>query len=92
MAFNNTKRLDLGGGLSLVYGDFTQTAGGGSQTLAIGAGEIYGVLINPQRTADPVDVQNLYSTSISGSINTLTIYGNVGVTAGTFCVIIGLGA
>ena len=92
MAFSNVRRVNLGGGLAFIFGDYTVTAGGGSQTIAVGAGRIIAVLMNPQVSAEPVDVETtLYSTSISGAINTLTVYGNSGVTAGTFLVIANTG-
>ena len=92
MAFTNTRKVDLGGGLMAIFGDFTQSAGGGSQTYAVGAGRILLVQVNPQGSVEPVDVEtNLYSVSISGAINTLTIYGNSSITAGTFLVILNTG-
>jgi len=92
MAFNNVRNIDLSGGISMIFGDYTQTRGNASQTYAIAGGRIIGVIVNPQVTAEDVDMNNgLYSVSISGAINTLTIYGNSSVTAGTFLVIVNKG-
>lgn len=89
----NTRRVDLGGGIFLIFGNYTLTLGSASVTYAVGAGMILGVLLNPQLSAEPVDASNtLYSTSLSGAINTLTIYANAAVsTAGTFLVICSVG-
>jgi hypothetical protein len=85
MAFSNIKRVDLGGGLAIVCGDFTNTVGAADQTFAIGAGRILHFQVNPQATAEPVDFSgNLYGVSISGAINTVTIRTEAGITAGTF--------
>ena len=89
----NTRRIDLGGGVSLIFGNYTFTAGAGSVTFAVGAGMVLGVILNDQLSAEPSDYSGAkYSTSISGAINTLTIYGNAPVaTAGTFLVILNTG-
>lgn len=89
MAFSNTKRVDIGGGLAIVAADFTNTVGAADQTLAIGAGRILHIQVNPQRTADPVDFSgNLYDVSLSGAINTVTIRTESGISAGTFWALI----
>ena len=88
MAFSNVRNVALGGGLSLIVGDFTQTLGAGSQTFAVGAGRVLLCVVNPQKTAEPVDSQNLYSLSTSGAISTLTIYGDAAITGGTFIILI----
>ena len=88
MAFSNVRNVPVGGGLALIVGDFTQTLGDGSQTFAVGAGRVLLCVVNPQRTADPVDGQNLYSLSTSGAISTLTIYGDATIAGGTFVILI----
>ena len=88
MAFSNIKNVALGGGLALICGDFTNTLGAGTQTYAVGSGRILLVQVNPQVTGEPLDARNSYSVSISSGINTLTIYGNAGITAGTFVLLV----
>ena len=88
MAFSNIKNVALGGGLSLIVGDYTNTVGAGSQTYAVGSGRILLAFVNPQVTADPVDARNPYSVSISSAINTVTIYANAAITAGTFVLLV----
>ena len=92
MAIANVRTVALSGGLKLVFGDFTATAGGGSQTIATACGRVLLVQVNPQVSADPVDVEtSLYSVSQSGAIATVTIYGNSAITAGSFCMLVDMG-
>ena len=89
MAFSNIRKVPIGGGLALIVGDFTQTAGGGSQTYAVGSGRVLLAHFNPQASLEPVDVaKDIYSVSTSNAITTITLYGNSGVTAGTFVVLV----
>lgn len=89
MAFSNIRRVDVGGGLAIVVGDFTHTVGAADQTFAIGAGRILHFQVNPQATAEPVDFRgNVYSVSISGAINTVTIRAEAGISAGTFWALV----
>lgn len=92
MAFTNVRTIDGIGGLKFVFGDFNQTLGAASQTLTVTGGRVVGCLVNPQVSAEPVDMETgLYSISTSGDVSTLTIYGNATVTAGTFFIILNLG-
>lgn len=92
MAFANVRQHLVGGGLRYVFGDFTATAGAASQTYAVGGGRILMVHVNPQGSTEPVDFTNqLYSISISGGINTLTIYTSAAITAGSFFLVVDAG-
>lgn len=92
MAFSNVKRVDLGGGLAIIVADFTHTAGAADQTLGIAAGRILHAQINPQVTAEPVDHRgDLFSVSISGGINTVTLRAEAGISAGTFWALVDTG-
>ncbi len=93
MAFSNVQSVQLGGGVRLLIGNFTQSAGGGSQTIALGSGRAVVLAFDPKVTAEPVDCNaELTSDSISGGINTLTIYGNSPVTAGVFVILVASGS
>lgn len=92
MAFSNVKRVDLGGGLAIIAGDFTHTVGAADQTLAVAAGRILHFQTNPQATDEPVDHRgDLFDPSISGAINTVTTRAEVGVSAGTFWALVDTG-
>lgn len=92
MAIANVRTVSLSGGLKLVFGDFTQTVGAGSQTISTACGRVLFVQVNPQVSSDPVDLENgLYSVSQSGAIATITIYGSSAITAGTFCILVDMG-
>lgn len=88
MAFSNVRTVPAGGGLTWMFGDFTATVGAAAQTIAVAAGKVRLVQINPEVSAEPVDVKNLYSVSTSGAISTLTIYTNAGISAGTFTLLV----
>ena len=92
MAFSNIKRVDVGGGLAIIAGDFTHTVGAADQSLAIGAGRILHFQVNPQAPAEPVDFRwTVYDVSLSGAINTVTIRAEAGISAGTFWTLIDQG-
>ena len=91
MALSNVKRTVLGGGLVAIHGTYAHTEGAAPLTIEVGSGEIYAVHINPQTSAaSAIDVRgDLYSTSISGAINTVTLNNVGGITGGTFFIIAG---
>jgi len=91
MAFSNIRSTKRGNGLTEIFGDFTQTQGGGSQTYAVSCGRVLLVQVNPQVTSEPIDGRNTYSVSKSNNIVTLTIYGNSAITAGTFYLLVDAG-
>lgn len=89
MALSNIRNVPLGGGLSLIVADFTHTVGAADQTLAVGAGRVLLVHVNPNLTAEPVDhVNSLYSTTTTGAITTITIHAEAAITAGTIVVLV----
>ena len=92
MAFTNVRNVPLAAGVSLIVGTFTQTAGAASQSLAIGGGRVVILGLDPNVTVEPVDFRaDVSSDSISGAINTFTIYGSAAVTAGTFVLLVDAG-
>lgn len=92
MTLSNVKKVPLGMGLEVILGDYTHTAGSTSGTIAIGAGRVYLVQMNPQSTTDIVSATGAYSVSVSGAINTVTLYSDLTATAGTFCILVGTGS
>ena len=90
MALTNTRKVQLGGGLSLIVADFTATVGAADQTLAV-AGRVLAAWVNPGVTAEPVDYRSLFSQSVSGNITTLTLYTEAAITAGTVVVLVDQG-
>lgn len=92
MAVANVRRVDLGGGVSLIFGDWTATLGAGGQTYTVSCGRVLMVQVNPLQTGETVDFNDsLFSVSQSGTIATLTIYGNAAISAGSFCLLIDQG-
>jgi len=89
MAFSNMRNVSLGGGLAFVVGDFTNTEGAADQTIAIAAGRVLWVRVSPLASAEPVDFSGAqYSVSISGAINTVTVYTEAPITAGAFVALV----
>ena len=88
MAFSNVRTVPLGMGLSVIFGDFTNTEGAADQTYAI-QGRLLVGLVRPNVTDDPVDYRgDLMDTSVSGGINTVTIRTEAGITGGTFILFV----
>ena len=91
MTLSQVKRIPLAMGVEMILGDYTHTVGGANGTIAIGAGRVYHVTINNQSTTEAEIPHGAYSVSVSGAINTVTLYANATTTAGTFCIIVGTG-
>ena len=92
MAFSNVQRANLGGGLAIVSGNYTHTVGAADQTLALD-GDVLGGQVRPNETAEPVDFRgDLFDTSVSGAITTVTVRGEAGVSAGRFWFLVRQGA
>ena len=88
MAFSNVRKIPLGGSVSVMVGNFTHTEGAADQTLGI-AGDVLFFAVSPLATAEPVDhCQNLFSLSLSGQINTVTVYTESGISDGRFFAVI----
>lgn len=84
MAFSNTQRIGLGGGLSIVWGDYTHTVGAADQTLAVDGDLIWGG-VRPNVTTEPLDYRgDALDTTVSGNITTITVRSEAGVSAGRF--------
>lgn len=89
MAFTNVRNIPMGGGIAMIIADFTHTVGAADQTIAIGAGRILHAQINPQSVTEPVDFRgNLFSVSLSGAINTVTVPAESGISSGTFWALV----
>ena len=74
----------------MMVGTYTHTIGAAEDTLTISGGKVYSVQINPQISSGTYSLsRNLYSVSISGYVNTITIYAQEGITAGTYCIVYG---
>ena len=92
MAFSNTQNVPMGGGLAIIHGDYTHTVGAADQTMTI-AGDVIGGQIRPNETAEPVDFRgDLFDTTVSGGITTVTVRGEAGISAGRFWFLIRQGA
>lgn len=92
MAFSNVARTNLGGGLAVISGDYTHTVGAADQTIAFD-GDVLGGQIRPGVTVEPVDYRgDLFDTTVSGGITTVTVRGEAGVSAGRFWFLIRQGA
>ena len=81
-------------GLQGVYGAYTHTLGAAEETLTVTGGAVYLVVINGQVAANTAHQSDApgYTTSQSGALLTITVKGLVGVSAGTFYVLVGTGA
>jgi hypothetical protein len=89
MAFSYKKKVPLGQGVSIVIASFTATAGAADQTLELGQCRVAFATIAPHKTAEPVDFRgDLFDTSTSSGITTLTVRTDSGITAGTFFAVI----
>lgn len=74
----------------MMVGDYEHTAGAAEDTLTLSGGRVYAVIINPQISSGKYSLsRNLYSVSLSGYVNTVTIYPQEGITTGTFCIVYG---
>ena len=92
MALSNVQRTNIGGGLAIISGDFTHTVGAADQTLAL-EGSVLGGQVRPNVTSEPVDFRgDLFDTSLSGGITTVTFRAEAGISAGTFWFLIRQGA
>ena len=90
MAVSNVRHIGMGGGLTMVVGDYTHTANAAADTIGLSGGKVYLVQVNPQISSGKYSLsRNLYSVSVSSYVNTVTIYPTEGITGGTFCVIYG---
>lgn len=83
MAFTNVRKVNIGGGLKLTVADWTFTQAAASETILLEGGRVWMACIMSEDTAgaklmSPVRI----SESVSGSINTVTVYGQEGVTTG----------
>ena len=92
MTLAQVKKVPLAMGVEMILGDYTHTVGGDNGTIEVGAGKVYAVLMNPQSTTIADTSHGAYSVSTSGAITTVTLYGDITVTAGTFCIIVGTGS
>lgn len=89
MAFSYKKKVPLGQGVSILIASFTATAGAADQTLELGQCRVVFATIAPGKTAEPVDFRgDLFSTSTTSGITTLTVRSDSGITAGTFFAVI----
>lgn len=86
MAFSttNVKRAVLGN-LNVVYGNWSGAAGDAPGTITLSGGEVYLFQFNSNSQPYNADIQA--SSSVSGAIQTVTIYYNEAVTGGTFLII-----
>lgn len=74
----------------MIVGDYTHTANAAADTFTCSGGKVYLVQVNPQISSGKYSLpRDLYSVSVSGYVNTVTIYPAEGITAGTFCAIYG---
>jgi hypothetical protein len=88
MAQTYLQTISLGGGMSMMVGEYAHTLGAAENTQVIAAGKVYFVHVSPLLSSGNVDVNsNLYSTSTSGAITTITFRQLAGVTGGTFVII-----
>lgn len=74
-----------GTGVSTLVGTWTHTDGDANETIAI-AGTVWGARFNPDTTTGPIEVEVVWSQSVSGRITTLTVYNNATVTNGKFVI------
>lgn len=89
MAFSNVQKSYFGN-LKVTYGDYTSTEAGATQTLAVEGGRVWLLAAISQDTTGAMQMSfPRYSTSVSGAVNTITVYNQEGVTTGTFIVIHG---
>lgn len=89
MAFSNVQKEYLGH-LKVTYGDFTQTEAAAPQTIVVEGGRVWCVLVSSQDTSGAMQMSMpRYSYSVSGALSTVTIYGQEGVTTGTFLIVYG---
>ena len=72
--------------VQILVGTWTHTDGAANETIAI-AGTVWGARFNPDTTTGPVEIECLWSQSVSGAITTLTIYNNATVTNGKFFIL-----
>lgn len=88
MATSNPTSVSIGGSLKLSIFDFTATEGAASQTVAVSGGRVWAVLAQSQDTTGAMMMHNpRYSVSLSGSVSTITIYTQEGITTGELVVI-----
>lgn len=85
MALSNIRKCPLGGGVEIIHGQYTHTVAAASESLVV-EGEVIGLLVNPQDSANTAHdaAPNGYSTSVSGALRTVTFLQNAAVSAGTF--------
>ena len=89
MAFSYKKKIPLGQGVSIIVATFTATLGAADQTLELGQCRVVFATIAPHQTSEPVDFRgDVFSTSTSSGITTLTVRTESGITAGTFFAVI----
>ena len=87
MAFSNLQKAYLGT-LKVTYGDYTSTESGATQTIGVEGGRVWLLAAISQDTTGAMQMSfPRYSSSVSGAVNTITIYNQEGVTTGTIFIV-----
>ena len=85
MSLVNTRRVDLGMGLSFILGEFT--ASSAQQPLALGPGRVAAVILTPLDSSTSVDSSTCsYTISYTSGSATVNLFGN-----GTYVIILNTG-
>ena len=86
MALSNVKKTAFGN-LKVAYGTWTFTEAGSTDSIAVEGGQIWLSQFTSFDSSGAIATVPRSSISTSGNITTITIYGQEGVTTGTFLVI-----
>ena len=91
MAVTVRHSVPLGGGLKLTVADYTATQADGTQTLGVSGGKVWGAWATSQDStgAQALPMPVRYSVSVTGSVATITLYDQEGVTNGQLVVLHG---
>lgn len=90
MAFSHIRRAAIGGGLSAIWGNFTNTVGAADQTLDI-QGNVVLLDVHPNVTAEPVDYRNVIDVGTADTttgMSTVTIRSEAAISDGRFFMIV----
>jgi len=91
MALSNIKRVEMGGGLSMIVGDITHTEGAANESYGIAGGRVLGFQVLKNTSTDIADITGNCPVSwvLSSGILTITIAGISEIAAGSFWIIVG---
>ena len=82
MAFTNVQGTTLGN-LRVTYAEWTATQAAGTETIGLSGGRCWLAIIASRDTTGAIDFEPVrISESVTGSVNTVTLYPREGVTTG----------